>query len=379
MCMEVVAMSSICCIIGTRPEAIKMAPVIMKLKERDMPYYVLATGQHTDLLTQALKVFNIVPNCNLSIMKEKQSLDYITSSVLTKVGEVLDNIRPGVVLVHGDTTTTFASALAAFYRKVKIGHVEAGLRSGNMYLPFPEEANRIMTDRLATFWFAPTKLARENLINDGCDPSRIWVTGNTVVDALMAVKKATRAPKFLLDKLPADAPMLLATVHRRESWGEPLEAICKALMQILDDLPELYVVVPMHKNPLVREIWQKHLGCHSRVILCDAMEYDDFVWTMDRSSLILTDSGGIQEEATTLKKPVIILRDVTERPEAVSSGTALLAGREPSKIIELSLKILRDDEFKASILAKAGSPFGEGRAAEIIVDVLSNYIKTGKY
>lgn len=379
MCMEVVAMSSICCIIGTRPEAIKMAPVIMKLKERDMPYYVLATGQHTDLLTQALKVFNIVPNCNLSIMKEKQSLDYITSSVLTKVGEVLDNIRPGVVLVHGDTTTTFASALAAFYRKVKIGHVEAGLRSGNMYLPFPEEANRIMTDRLATFWFAPTKLARENLINDGCDPSRIWVTGNTVVDALMAVKKATRAPKFLLDKLPADAPMLLATVHRRESWGEPLEAICKALMQILDDLPELYVVVPMHKNPLVREIWQKHLGCHSRVILCDAMEYDDFVWTMDRSSLILTDSGGIQEEATTLKKPVIILRDVTERPEAVSSGTALLAGREPPKIIELSLKILRDDEFKASILAKAGSPFGEGRAAEIIVDVLSNYIKTGKY
>lgn len=379
MCMEVVAMSSICCIIGTRPEAIKMAPVIMKLKERDMPYYVLATGQHTDLLTQALKVFNIVPNCNLSIMKEKQSLDYITSSVLTKVGEVLDDIRPGVVLVHGDTTTTFASALAAFYRKVKIGHVEAGLRSGNMYLPFPEEANRIMTDRLATFWFAPTKLARENLINDGCDPSRIWVTGNTVVDALMAVKKAARPPKFSLDKLPAGAPMLLATVHRRESWGEPLEAICKALMKILDDLPELYVVVPMHKNPLVREIWQKHLGCHSRVILCDAMEYDDFVWTMDRSSLILTDSGGIQEEATTLKKPVIILRDVTERPEAVSSGTAVLAGREPSKIIELSLKILRDDEFKASILAKAGSPFGEGRAAEIIVDVLSNYIKTGKY
>ncbi|MBC7322251.1 MAG: UDP-N-acetylglucosamine 2-epimerase (non-hydrolyzing) [Acetomicrobium sp.] len=377
--MEVVAMSSICCIIGTRPEAIKMAPVIMKFKERDMPYYVLATGQHTDLLTQALKVFNIVPNCNLSIMKEKQSLDYITSSVLTKVGEVLDDIRPEVVLVHGDTTTTFASALAAFYRKVKIGHVEAGLRSGNMYLPFPEEANRIMTDKLATFWFAPTKLARENLINDGCDPSRIWVTGNTVVDALMAVKKAARPPKFSLDKLPAGAPMLLATVHRRESWGEPLEAICKALMKILDDLPELYVVVPMHKNPLVREIWQKHLGCHSRVILCDAMEYDDFVWTMDRSSLILTDSGGIQEEATTLKKPVIILRDVTERPEAVSSGTAVLAGREPSKIIELSLKILRDDKFKASILAKAGSPFGEGRAAEIIVDVLSNYIKTGKY
>lgn len=372
-------MSSICCIIGTRPEAIKMAPVIMKLKERDMPYYVLATGQHTDLLTQALKVFNIVPNCNLSIMKEKQSLDYITSSVLTKVGEVLDDIRPGVVLVHGDTTTTFASALAAFYRKIKIGHVEAGLRSGNIYLPFPEEANRIMTDKLATFWFAPTKLARENLINDGCDPSRIWVTGNTVVDALMAVKKAARPPKFLLDKLPAGAPMLLATVHRRESWGEPLEAICKALTKILDDLPELYVVVPMHKNPLVREIWQKYLGCHSRVILCDAMEYDDFVWTMDRSSLILTDSGGIQEEATTLKKPVIILRDVTERPEAVSSGTAVLAGREPSKIIELSLKILRDDEFKASILAKAGSPFGEGRAAEIIVDVLSNYIKTGKY
>jgi UDP-N-acetylglucosamine 2-epimerase (non-hydrolysing) len=377
--MEVVAMSSICCIIGTRPEAIKMAPVIMKLKERDMPYYVLATGQHTDLLTQALKVFNIVPNCNLSIMKEKQSLDYITSSVLTKVGEVLDDIRPGVVLVHGDTTTTFASALAAFYRKIKIGHVEAGLRSGNIYLPFPEEANRIMTDKLATFWFAPTKLARENLINDGCDPSRIWVTGNTVVDALMAVKKAARPPKFLLDKLPAGAPMLLATVHRRESWGEPLVAICKALMKILDDLPELYIVVPMHKNPLVREIWQKHLECHSRVILCDAMEYDDFVWTMDRSSLILTDSGGIQEEATTLKKPVIILRDVTERPEAVSSGTAVLAGREPSKIIELSLKILRDDEFKASILAKAGSPFGEGRAAEIIVDVLSNYIKTGKY
>lgn len=372
-------MSTICCIIGTRPEAIKMAPVILKLKERGLSCFVLATGQHTDLLTQALRTFNITPDRDLSIMRERQSLDYITSAVLTKAGEALDDVKPKVVLVHGDTTTTFASALASFYRKIPVGHVEAGLRSGNLYLPFPEEANRIMVDKLATFWFAPTEIAKNNLLKEGCDPSRIWVTGNTVVDALMMVKGLKGEPEFLKEKLPPHVPLLLVTVHRRESWGKPLESVCEALIEILKSFPRLWIIIPMHKNPLVRETWQRYLSDIPNVILCDALEYDDFVWIMNRSTLILTDSGGIQEEAATLKKPVLILRDVTERPEALSEGTALLAGREPSKIVELALKVLLDDDFRERLLSKPSSPFGEGRAAETIVDILMQYLNANEH
>lgn len=372
-------MSTICCIIGTRPEAIKMAPVILKLKERGLSCFVLATGQHTDLLTQALRTFNIMPDRDLSIMRERQSLDYITSAVLTKAGEALDDVKPKVVLVHGDTTTTFASALASFYRKIPVGHVEAGLRSGNLYLPFPEEANRIMVDKLATFWFAPTEIAKNNLLKEGCDPSRIWVTGNTVVDALMMVKGLKGEPEFLKEKLPPHVPLLLVTVHRRESWGKPLESVCEALIEILKSFPRLWIIIPMHKNPLVREIWQRYLSDIPNVILCDALEYDDFVWIMNRSTLILTDSGGIQEEAATLKKPVLILRDVTERPEALSEGTALLAGREPSKIVELALRVLLDDDFRERLLSKSSSPFGEGRAAETIVDILMQYLNANEH
>lgn len=372
-------MSTVCCIIGTRPEAIKMAPVILKLKERGLSCFVLATGQHTDLLTQALRTFNITPDRDLSIMRERQSLDYITSAVLTKAGEALDDVKPKVVLVHGDTTTTFASALASFYRKIPVGHVEAGLRSGNLYLPFPEEANRIMVDKLATFWFAPTEIAKNNLLKEGCDPSRIWVTGNTVVDALMMVKGLKGEPEFLKEKLPPHVPLLLVTVHRRESWGKPLESVCEALIEILKSFPRLWIIIPMHKNPLVRETWQRYLSDIPNVILCDALEYDDFVWIMNRSTLILTDSGGIQEEAATLKKPVLILRDVTERPEALSEGTALLAGREPSKIVELALKVLLDDDFRERLLSKSSSPFGEGRAAETIVDILMQYLNANEH
>lgn len=372
-------MSTICCIIGTRPEAIKMAPVILKLKERGLSCFVLATGQHTDLLTQALRTFNIMPDRDLSIMRERQSLDYITSAVLTKAGEALDDVKPKVVLVHGDTTTTFASALASFYRKIPVGHVEAGLRSGNLYLPFPEEANRIMVDKLATFWFAPTEIAKNNLLKEGCDPSRIWVTGNTVVDALMMVKGLKGEPEFLKEKLPPHVPLLLVTVHRRESWGKPLESVCEALIEILKSFPRLWIIIPMHKNPLVRETWQRYLSDIPNVILCDALEYDDFVWIMNRSTLILTDSGGIQEEAATLKKPVLILRDVTERPEALSEGTALLVGREPSKIVELALKVLLDDDFRERLLSKSSSPFGEGRAAETIVDILMQYLNANEH
>ena len=372
-------MSTICCIIGTRPEAIKMAPVILKLKERGLSCFVLATGQHTDLLTQALRTFNIMPDRDLSIMRERQSLDYITSAVLTKAGEALDDVKPKVVLVHGDTTTTFASALASFYRKIPVGHVEAGLRSGNLYLPFPEEANRIMVDKLATFWFAPTEIAKNNLLKEGCDPSRIWVTGNTVVDALMMVKGLKGEPEFLKEKLPPHVPLLLVTVHRRESWGKPLESVCEALIEILKSFPRLWIIIPMHKNPLVRETWQRYLSDIPNVILCDALEYDYFVWIMNRSTLILTDSGGIQEEAATLKKPVLILRDVTERPEALSEGTALLVGREPSKIVELALKVLLDDDFRERLLSKSSSPFGEGRAAETIVDILMQYLNANEH
>lgn len=361
-------------VIGTRPEAIKMAPVILELKGRpDFCVRVVATGQHTDMLVQALDYFSIKADVNLGIMKERQSLDYITSSVMEGVGRILDENKPDGVLVHGDTTTTFAASIAAFYRKIPVGHVEAGLRSWNMHLPFPEEMNRVLTDRIAKWWFAPTELAKENLMKEGTCPEAIHVTGNTVVDALFTTIRAKGAPKAeCIASLRKDEPFLLVTAHRRESWGKPLEDICSALLDVLEKHPMYGALVPMHRNPAVRETMREILGGNERIVLCDPLDYPDFVWAIDNCKLILSDSGGVQEEASALGKPVLILRDVTERPEALEHGSGILVGTNRERIIFAANELLSDQEAYRRIQARCeGNPFGDGQASRRIADILS--------
>ncbi|MDR3322196.1 MAG: UDP-N-acetylglucosamine 2-epimerase (non-hydrolyzing) [Synergistaceae bacterium] len=357
-------------VIGTRPEAIKMAPVILELRRRGFGTRVIATGQHTDMLRGALAYFSLAADVDLAIMKIRQSLDYVTSSVLQGVGEVFDAAAPDAVLVHGDTTTTFAASLAAFYRRIPIGHVEAGLRSFDMSRPFPEEMNRVMTDRIAAWWFAPTELARENLVKEGAPGERILVTGNTVVDALRAAVKRNGRPQGPLGSL--NAPFILLTAHRRESWGEPLERICAALRRILTLQPQYRALVPMHRNPAVRDAMTAILGGDERIILCDPLDYPDFVWAMDNCALILSDSGGVQEEATSLKKPALVLRDVTERPEAVESGSCVLVGTDEERIVRAAESLLSDPEAREKLLSRCrDNPFGDGLASVRIADALA--------
>lgn len=369
---------TVVCVIGTRPEAIKMAPVVLAM--RSQGYFdvkILATGQHSSMLDQALSHFKLTADVNLHIMKERQSLDHITSSVLIGAGEYFDSIEPAAVLVHGDTTTTFAAALAGFYRKIPVGHVEAGLRSGNMHLPYPEEMNRVLTDRITAWAFAPTELAKENLLREGTPADRIYVTGNTVIDALYYTVKSTSKPLCPeLAKLPEDAPFLLVTAHRRESWGKPLEDICSALTMLLDTHPELWMVIPMHRNPSVRETIRKYLEKKEKVILCDPLDYPDFVWAMNTSRFILSDSGGVQEEASSIKKPVLILRDVTERPEAVEKGSGVLVGVDREKIYSNAIKLLENKDHLTQIENKCRfQPFGDGTASLKIAEALKDYFE----
>lgn len=369
---------TVVCVVGTRPEAIKMAPVVIAL--RTQGYFdvkILATGQHSTMLDQALGHFRLTADLNLHIMKERQSLDHITSSVLTGAGDYFDRVTPAAVLVHGDTTTTFASALAGFYRNIPVGHVEAGLRSGNMKLPFPEEMNRVLTARITHWAFAPTELARENLLKEGTPKDMIHVTGNTVIDALFYTVKSTSRPACEeLSRLPDDAPFLLVTAHRRESWGKPLEDICAALSMLLDIHPELWMVIPMHRNPSVRETIRNHLDGRNNVILCDPLDYPDFVWAMNASKFILSDSGGVQEEASAIKKPVLILRDVTERPEAVENGSGVLVGVDRDKIFSNAVGLLENSERLAEIERKCASqPFGDGTASIKIAEALRDYFE----
>ena len=367
---------TIVCVVGTRPEAIKMAPVVIELRKRDcFDVKILATGQHAAMLDQALDYFDLTADKNLHIMKDRQSLDHNTSSVLTGAGEYFDEIKPDAVLVHGDTTTTFAAALSAFYRDIPVGHVEAGLRSGNMRLPFPEEMNRVLTDKIIKWGFAPTSLARTNLLADGVSTDDIYVTGNTVIDALLYTIANSKQPKDEnLLKLPRNAEYLLVTAHRRESWGIPLEHICSALVELLERHPKLWMVIPMHKNPAVREIIMGYLKTREQVILCDPLDYPDFVWAMNSAKFILSDSGGVQEEASAIKKPVLILRDVTERPEAVEFGSGILVGVNKDKIIENAEKLLNDKRNILAIEEKCiKQPFGDGTASIQIADALRTY------
>jgi UDP-N-acetylglucosamine 2-epimerase (non-hydrolysing) len=355
-----------------------MAPVVLAL--RSQGYFnvkILATGQHSTMLDQALGHFKLTADVNLHIMKERQSLDHITSTVLTGAGEYYDIEKPAAVLVHGDTTTTFAAALAGFYRKIPVGHVEAGLRSNNMYLPYPEEMNRVLTDRITAWAFAPTDLAKENLLREGTPEDSILVTGNTVIDALYYTVKSTSKPLCPeLERLPEDAPFLLVTAHRRESWGKPLEDICSALTMLLDAHPELWMVIPMHRNPSVRETMRKYLEDRKNVILCDPLDYPDFVWAMNASRFILSDSGGVQEEASAIKKPVLILRDVTERPEAVEKGSGVIVGVDKEMIYSNAIKLLENKDHLRQIENKCRfQPFGDGTASLKIAEALKDYFE----
>jgi UDP-N-acetylglucosamine 2-epimerase (non-hydrolysing) len=366
----------ICVVVGTRPEAIKMAPVALCLeKSSRFETFLLATGQHTQMLHQALDHFDLRADVDLNVMKERQTLDYLTAAVLEGVGQALDDRCPDMVLVHGDTTTTFAASLAAFYRKIPVGHVEAGLRSRNIYLPFPEEMNRLLTDRIASLWFAPTEGAKKNLEVEGVPPGRISVTGNTVIDALLWTRDNRKNPSLgALRSIPEEAEMVLLTAHRRESWGDPLKRICQAVERLRNSFPNLWILVPMHKNPAVREIIEDYFRNRERVVLCDPLDYPDFVWAMNRSRLILSDSGGVQEEASALRKPVLVLREVTERPEAVESGSALLVGTDEKKILDAAIPLLKDGEATRALLSKCTNPFGDGHASDRIAQEIERFL-----
>ena len=365
-------MKKIACIVGTRPEAIKMSVLIHELR-RDPEFLVsvLATGQHTDMLTQALGDFGLIADENLSIMRERQSLDHITASVLQGVGEFLDANPQDMILVHGDTSTTFAAALAGFYRHIPVGHVEAGLRSHDLALPFPEEANRVLTDRIAEIFFAPTVGDAENLLREGIAAEKIHVTGNTVIDALYWILGRTRETSI---DIPEDRPIVLMTAHRRESWGKPLEEICGAVRDVIRERSDVVFVIPLHKNPTVRNVIRECLKDFAgNVIFTEPLGYSEFVKVMNRSEFILSDSGGVQEEASAIDKPVLIMRTVSERPEAITHGTGILVGTGRENIRNEALRLLNEPERMREILAKNTKPFGNGEACRKIHEAVRRY------
>ena len=332
---------------------------------------VLATGQHTDMLTQALEDFGLIADENLSIMRERQSLDHITASVLQGVGEFLDANPQDMILVHGDTSTTFAAALAGFYRHIPVGHVEAGLRSHDLALPFPEEANRVLTDRIAEIFFAPTVGDAENLLREGIAAEKIHVTGNTVIDALYWILGRTRETSI---DIPEDRPIVLMTAHRRESWGKPLEEICEAVRDVIRERSDVVFVIPLHKNPTVRNVIRECLKDFAgNVIFTEPLGYSEFVKVMNRSEFILSDSGGVQEEASAIDKPVLIMRTVSERPEAITHGTGILVGTGRENIRNEALRLLNEPERMREILAKNTKPFGNGEACRKIHEAVRRY------
>ncbi|MBQ7476577.1 MAG: UDP-N-acetylglucosamine 2-epimerase (non-hydrolyzing) [Selenomonadaceae bacterium] len=359
-------------IFGTRPEAIKMAPVILELKNfpQEVEVIVAVTAQHREMLDQVLNLFNIRPDYDLNIMSAGQTLFDITSRALLGLNKVLQEVKPQIVLVHGDTTTTFAGALAAYYHQISVGHVEAGLRTGNKFSPYPEEMNRKLTAALTDLNFAPTNTAKENLLREGIDEEKIFVTGNTVIDALYkTVKKNFTFNDKLLDGIDYAGKTILVTTHRRENWGEPLRQVYKALKKILDEFADVKIIFPVHKNPVVRDVVNEELGNLPRVYLTDPLDYEPFANLMNRVDLILTDSGGVQEEAPALGKPVLVLRNTTERPEAVNAGTVKLVGTNFENVFANTKLLLTDaDEYKK--MSDACNPYGDGIAAKRIVQAI---------
>jgi len=370
-------------IFGTRPEAIKLAPVIKELeKNPEIVSSVCVTAQHRQMLDQVLQLFEINPDFDLDLMREDQSLFDITASILQNLEEVLKEERPDIVLVHGDTTTAFVASLAAYYFKIKIGHVEAGLRTYDKYNPFPEEVNRRLVDVLCDLWFAPMKNAKQNLLREGAPDDKIFVTGNTVIDALLWVTKHQASPavqegmkRQFYDKFGVSLDkrrVILVTGHRRESFGEGFENICHGLKKIAEHNPDIQLIYPVHLNPSVREPVFRILGDTTNVHLIEPLDYALFVFLMNRAYIILTDSGGIQEEAPSLGKPVLVMREKTERPEAIEAGAAKLIGTDCERISTETQQLL-DDQVEYEKMARATNPFGDGNAAERIVQVLQKY------
>ncbi len=360
-------------IFGTRPEAIKMAPVVLELKkyEQYIQSYVVVTAQHRQMLDQVLHLFDIKPDFDLNIMTQRQTLYDVTSKALLGLGEVFTQIKPDLVLVHGDTTTTFMGALAAYYQQISIGHVEAGLRTGDKYSPFPEEMNRHLTGALTDYHFAPTNVSRDNLLRENISKDKIFVTGNTVIDSLkQTVDKDYEFSNPVIEKcLKSGRKIILVTTHRRENWGEPLRNIYIAMRELVNLRDDIEIIFPVHKNPIVSELVAQELSGQDRINLIEPLDYQPFANLMARSYLILSDSGGVQEEAPSLGVPVLVLRNTTERPEAVEAGTVKLVGTDKDKVFATVMELLKNPEVYQK-LSKAKNPYGDGLAAQRIVQTI---------
>lgn len=369
-------MKTVLLVFGTRPEAIKMCPVVNELKKRkSIRTVVCVSGQHREMLQQVLEVFHVQPDYDLSIMKENQTLFDITDAILLSIRSVLEEVKPDVVLVHGDTTTTFTTALAAYYMQIPVGHVEAGLRTYNIYSPYPEEFNRQAVSIISRYNFAPTELSRQNLIREGKDPSHIWVTGNTAIDALKTtIRKDYDHPEL---KWAAGSRLILITAHRRENLGEPMHHMFRAIRRVMDEHPDVKAIYPIHLNPKVRQSAEEVFGDQAeggreeRLHLIEPLDVLDFHNFMEHSYLILTDSGGIQEEAPSLGKPVLVMRDTTERPEGIEAGTLKLVGTEEETIYREFSRLLNDPE-EYEKMSRAANPYGDGHASERIADILES-------
>ena len=361
-------MKKVMLVFGTRPEAIKMCPLVNELKTRpEIQTIVCVTGQHRQMLDQVLEAFEVVPDYDLSIMKDKQTLFDVTTNILNSIKAVLEDGRPDVVLVHGDTSTTFVTALACFYLQIPVGHVEAGLRTYNIYSPFPEEFNRQAVSIISRYNFAPTELAKQNLLKEGKPAESIYVTGNTAIDALKTTVRDDYAHPEL--DWAKDSRLILITAHRRENLGEPMRNMFRAIRRVMDEHPDVKAIYPIHMNPVVREIADKYLGDDDRIHIIEPLDVLDFHNFMKRSYLILTDSGGIQEEAPSLGKPVLVMRDTTERPEGIAAGTLKLVGTTEEVIYSEFSKLLNDEGAYAA-MAHAENPYGDGRACGRIADVI---------
>jgi UDP-N-acetylglucosamine 2-epimerase (non-hydrolysing) len=355
-------------VFGTRPEAIKMCPLVKELKTRKgIETLVCVTGQHREMLDQVLRAFEVKPDYDLSIMKSKQTLFDITINILDRIRDVLDEAKPDVVLVHGDTSTTFVTALACFYMQIPVGHVEAGLRTYDIYSPFPEEFNRQAVGIVAKYNFAPTEMARDNLIREGKDPASIYVTGNTAIDAL----KTTVRSGYTHEQLDwaSDSKLIMITAHRRENLGQPMKHMFRAIKRIVDEYPEIKAIYPIHMNPLVRKTAKEIFGDCNRIRIIEPLDVLDFHNFLAHSYLILTDSGGIQEEAPSLGKPVLVMRDTTERPEGIAAGTLKLVGTDENVIYE-NFKFLLEDKNEYLKMSQANNPYGDGYASKRIADIL---------
>lgn len=363
-------MKKIMVVFGTRPEAIKMCPVVNELKTREkIQTVVCVTGQHRQMLDQVLETFNVIPDYDLSIMKERQTLFDVTTNILNSIKEVLEKENPDVVLVHGDTSTTFVTALACFYLQIPVGHVEAGLRTYNIFSPYPEEFNRQAVSIISEYNFAPTNNSKQNLVKEGKDERKIWVTGNTVIDALKTtVREDYTHPELEWAK---DSKLIFITAHRRENLGEPMHNMFRAIRRVLEEHKDVKALYPIHMNPIVRQAAEEELGGMDRVHIIEPVEVFDCHNLMAQSYLILTDSGGIQEEAPSLGKPVLVMRDTTERPEGIEAGTLKLVGTDEDVIYNNFKELLENNESYEA-MARANNPYGDGLASKRIVDILEN-------